>query len=83
VVNPIALRLAAQADAPGSAALNGLVALDGPAGSWLQNMPMPRGVPPRAVIARLEALRPLVADVATGAAALIDLGRQELLDGLV
>jgi hypothetical protein len=36
-----------------------------------------------ALITRLEALRPLIADVDTGAAALLELGRQELLDGLV
>jgi diguanylate cyclase (GGDEF)-like protein len=130
VVNPVALRLAAQADALGSAALgsaalDGLSALDGLAGgwpsladderqvaptrkdlvsivrflaatlltadqaifsdflNWLQNLLVPRGVPPQALIARLEALQPLVAGVDTGAAALIDLGRQELLDGLV
>jgi hypothetical protein len=39
-------------------------------------------VPPRALIAGLEALRPVVEAVDTGAALVLDLGRQGLLDGL-
>ncbi|MGA2828817.1 MAG: hypothetical protein ABSF03_22180, partial [Streptosporangiaceae bacterium] len=42
-----------------------------------------RGVPPQALITGLEALRPVVEAVDTGAALLLDLGRQELLDGAV
>ena len=49
---------------------------------WLQNLRIQRGVPPQALIAGLEALRPVVEAVDTGAALLLDLGRQELLDGL-
>jgi len=49
---------------------------------WLQNLLVPRGVPPRALIAGLEALRPVVEAVDTGAALVLDLGRQGLLDGL-
>jgi diguanylate cyclase (GGDEF)-like protein len=49
---------------------------------WLQNLLVRRGLPPQALIAGLEALRPVVADVDTGAAQLLDLGRQELLDSL-
>ena len=48
---------------------------------WLQNLLVDRGVPPQALIAGLEALRPVVEAVDTGAALLLDLGRQELLDG--
>ncbi len=47
---------------------------------WLQNLLVQRGVPPQALMAGLESLRPVVADVDTGAARLLDLGRQELLD---
>ena len=50
--------------------------------NWLQNLLVQRGVPPQALISGLEALRPVVAAVDTGAALLLDLGRQELLDGL-
>ena len=49
---------------------------------WLQNLLVRRGVPPQALIAALEALRPAVEAVDTGAALLLDLGRQELVDGL-
>jgi hypothetical protein len=49
---------------------------------WLQNLLVQRGVPPQALIAGLGALRPVVEDVDTGAARLLDLGRQELLDRL-
>ena len=49
---------------------------------WLQNLLVQRGVPPQALIAGLEALRPVVEAVDAGAALLLDLGRQELLDGL-
>lgn len=120
VVDPVALRLAAQADTLGSAALDALAggswlslgdderqavrtqkalvtivrflaatlltadqAILTDSLDWLQNLLVPRGIPPQALITRLEALRPLVAGVDTGAAALLDLGRQELLDGLV
>jgi diguanylate cyclase (GGDEF)-like protein len=48
---------------------------------WLQNLLAQRGVPPQALIAGLEALRPVIEAVDTGAALLLDLGRQELLDG--
>jgi hypothetical protein len=48
---------------------------------WLRNLLARRGVPTRALIAGLEALRPEVDAVDTGAAPLLDLGRQELLDG--
>lgn len=47
---------------------------------WLQDLLTHRGVPPQALIAGLGALRPVVADVDAGAALLLDLGRQELLD---
>ncbi len=47
---------------------------------WLQKLLVQRGVPPQALIAGLDALRPVVEDVDTGAARLLDLGRQELLD---
>jgi len=119
LVDPVALRLAAQADALGCAAFDSLPArfpamadygerqvartredlvfivrflaaallaadheifddfLD-----WLQNLLVPRGVPPQALIAGLEALRPVVEAVDTGAALVLDLGRQGLLDGL-
>jgi diguanylate cyclase (GGDEF)-like protein len=50
--------------------------------NWLQNLLVPRGVPPQALIAGLEALRPVVKAVDTAAALLLDLGRQELLAGL-
>jgi diguanylate cyclase (GGDEF)-like protein len=49
---------------------------------WLQNLLGQRDVPPQALIAGLEALRPVVEPVDTGAALLLDLGRQELLDEL-
>jgi GGDEF domain-containing protein len=49
---------------------------------WLQNLLVQRGVPPQALIAGHEALRPVVEAVDTGAALLLDVGRQELLDGL-
>ncbi len=50
--------------------------------NWLQKLLVQRGVPPQALIAGLEALRPVVEAVDTGAALLLDLGRQELLGGL-
>jgi diguanylate cyclase (GGDEF)-like protein len=116
-VDPVGLRLAAEADRLGGAAFGGLAArfpamadyderqaartredlvfivrflgatmlaadqaifsdfLD-----WLQNLLARRGVPPRALIAGLEALWPAVEAVDAGAALLLDLGRQELLD---
>jgi hypothetical protein len=49
---------------------------------WLQRLLVQRGVPPHALIAGLEALRPVIEAVDSGAALLLDLGRQELLDGL-
>ena len=50
--------------------------------NWLQNLLAYRGVPLQALIAGLEALRPEVEAVDAGAALLLDIGRQELLDGL-
>ncbi len=118
LVDPVALRLTAQADALGGAALDGLAAgfppmagyserrmartrenlvfivqflaatllaadqaIFGDFLSWLQNLVAQRGVPPQGLIASLEALRPLVEAVDNGAALLLDVGRQELLDG--
>jgi diguanylate cyclase (GGDEF)-like protein len=118
-VDPVALRLTAQADALGGAAFNGLAACFPPmAGyderriartredlvsivqflaaallaadqaifsdflNWLQNLLIHRGVPPEALITGIEALRPVVEAVDTGAALLLDLGHEELLDGL-
>ena len=118
-VDPIALRLAAQADALGGAAFDGLAARFPPMADydehrmactredlvfivrflaatllaadqaifgdflgWLQNLLVQRDVPPQALVAGLEALRPVVEAVDTGAALLLDLGRQELLEGL-
>jgi diguanylate cyclase (GGDEF)-like protein len=115
--DPVALRLTAQADALGGAALDGLTALFAPMADyderqiartredlvftvrflaatllaaddaifgdfldWLQHLLAQRGVPPQALIAGLEALRPVVEAVDTGAALLLDLGRQGLLD---
>ena len=49
--------------------------------NWLQKLLLQRGVPPQALIAGLEALLPVVKAVDTGAALLLDLGHQELLDG--
>ena len=49
---------------------------------WLHTLLILRGVPPLALVAGLEALRPVIGAVDTGAALLLDLGRQELLDGL-
>ncbi len=119
LVDPVALRLSAQADALGGAAFAGLAARFAPMADyderqiartredlvfivqflaatllaadqaifadflyWLQNLLIQRGVPPQALIAGLRALRPGVEAVDTGAALLLDLGRQELLDGL-
>jgi diguanylate cyclase (GGDEF)-like protein len=48
---------------------------------WLHTLLILRGVPPLALVAGLEALRPVIGAVDTGAALLLDLGRQELLDG--
>jgi diguanylate cyclase (GGDEF)-like protein len=118
-VDPVALRLTAQADALGGAAFGGLAAFFPPMAGyderrmtrtredlvsivqflaasllaadqaifgdflyWLQNLLVQRGVPPQALIAGLEALGPVVEAVDTGAALLLDLGHQELLDGL-
>ena len=119
LVDPVALRLTAQADALGGAALDGLAARFQPMAdyderqlartredlvfivqflaaallaadqamfgdflSWLHNLLVQRGVPPRALIAGLEALRPVVEAVDAGAALVLDVGRQELLHGL-
>jgi hypothetical protein len=49
---------------------------------WLQALLVQRGVPPQALIAGLEALRPVVEAVDAGAALLLNLGHRELLDGL-
>jgi diguanylate cyclase (GGDEF)-like protein len=118
-VDPIALRLSAQADALGGAAFAGLAARFPPMADydecrvartredlvfivrflaatllaadqaifgdflgWLQDLLVQRGVPPQALVAGLAALRPVVEAVDAGAALLLDLGRQELLDGL-
>ena len=48
---------------------------------WLQTLLVLRGVPPQALVAGLEALRPVIGAVDTGAALLLDLGRQELPNG--
>jgi diguanylate cyclase (GGDEF)-like protein len=48
---------------------------------WLQVLLGQRGVPPQALIAGLEALRPVIEAVDAGAARQLDLGRQGLLDG--
>jgi diguanylate cyclase (GGDEF)-like protein len=117
-VDPVALRLNAQADALGGAAFDNLAARFPPMAdyderrlartredlvfvvqflaatllaaddaifgdflSWLQTLLLKRGAPPQALIAGLEALRPVVEAVDTGAALLLDLGRQGLLDG--
>jgi diguanylate cyclase (GGDEF)-like protein len=116
-IDQVALRLAAQADVLGSAALDGFATRFQPSAGWdehqlsriqedlvfivrylaaallaadhaifrdflywRQNLLVQRGVPRRALNAELEALRPPVAAVDTGAALLLDLGRQELLD---
>jgi diguanylate cyclase (GGDEF)-like protein len=119
LVDPVALRLTAQAEALGSAALN-VLAVGWPQAdadderliartqkalvfivrylaatlmvadqaifseylSWLQKWLAPRGVPPQALIAELEALQPLVEAVDSRAALLLDHGRQQLLDAL-
>jgi hypothetical protein len=49
---------------------------------WLQNLLVRRGVPPQALVAGLDALRPVIEPVDTGAALLLDLGRQGLVDGM-
>jgi len=119
LVDPVALRLTAQADALGGAAFDGLTArfpamadydesqiariredlvfvvrflaatllaadqeIFGDFLDWLQNLLVQRGVPPQALIAGLEALRPVIEAVDTGAGLLLDLGRQGLLNGL-
>ena len=119
LVDPVALRLSAQADALGGAAFGGLAVRFAPMADyderqmartredlvfivqflaatllaadqaifadflyWLQHLLAQRGVPPQALIAGLTALRPGVEAVDAGAALLLDLGRQELLDGL-
>jgi diguanylate cyclase (GGDEF)-like protein len=118
LVDQVALRLSAQADALGGAALDDLAArfpamadygerriarvredlvlivqflaaallaadqsIFGDFLIWLRNLLVQRDVPPRALVAGLEALRPVVEAVDTGAALLLDLGRLELLDG--
>jgi diguanylate cyclase (GGDEF)-like protein len=118
-VDPVGLRLTAQADVLGGAAFHGLAARFPPMTDydesqvahtredlvfivrflaaavlaadhaifsdfldWRQNLLVSRGVPPLALDARLEALRPVVEVVDTGAARLLDLGRQQLLGGL-
>jgi diguanylate cyclase (GGDEF)-like protein len=48
---------------------------------WLQVLLVQRGMPPQALIAGLEALRPVIEAVDTRAALLLDRGRQGLLDG--
>jgi methanogenic corrinoid protein MtbC1 len=119
LVDPVALRLAAQADALGGAALDGLAARFPPTAdyderrmartredlvfivqflaatllaadpaifadflNWLRELLAQRGVPAQALIAGLEALRPVVEAVDAGAALLLNLGHRELLDGL-
>ena len=119
LVDPVALRLTAQAGALGGAALAGLAARFPPMADyderrmartredlvfivqflaaallaadqtifcdflgWLETLLVQRGVPPQALITGLEALRPVVEAADAGAALLLDLGRQELLDGL-
>ena len=118
-VDPVGLRLTAQADVLGGAAFDGFAARFPPMTDydesqvahtredlvfivrflaaallaadhaifsdfldWRQNLLVSRGVPPQALNARLEALRPAVEVVDTGAACLLDLGRQQLLGGL-
>jgi diguanylate cyclase (GGDEF)-like protein len=49
---------------------------------WLQILLVRRDVPPQALIAGLDALRPVIEAVDAGPALLLDLGRQGLLDGL-
>jgi diguanylate cyclase (GGDEF)-like protein len=119
LVDPVAVRLFAQAEALGGAALDGLAARFAPMADydqrqlartgedlvfivqflaatllaadqtifsdflyWLQELLVNRGVPPQALIAGLEALRPIVEAVDNGAALLLDLGRRELADRL-
>ena len=116
-VDPAGLRLSAQADVLGRAALYGFTALVPRVAdyderqlartqedlvyivrflaatllaadhaifsdflNWLQNLLVPRGVSRQALNAGLEALRPEVEAVDKGAALLLDLGRQELLE---
>jgi len=118
-VDPVGLRLAAQADVLGAAAFDGLAACFPPMTDhdenqaaatredlvfivrflaaallaadrvifsdfldWRQNLLVSRGVPPHALDARLDALRPVVEVVDSGAARLLDLGRRHLSDGL-
>jgi hypothetical protein len=47
---------------------------------WLQVLLVERGVPPYALIAGLEALRPVVEAADDGAVRLLDAGRQQLVD---
>jgi diguanylate cyclase (GGDEF)-like protein len=49
---------------------------------WQQNLLVQRGVPPQALIAGLDALRPAVEAFDTRAAQLLDLGRQQFADRL-
>ena len=49
---------------------------------WRQHLLPSRGMPPLALTARLEALRPVVEVVDAGAARLLDLGRRHLPDGM-
>jgi diguanylate cyclase (GGDEF)-like protein len=50
--------------------------------NWLQDLLGHRDVPPRALITGLEALRPVVEAVDAGALAMLDRGRQGLVDAL-
>ena len=115
-VDPVGLRLSAQADVLGRAALDGFAARFPRAAfyddrqlararadlvsvvrvlaaavlaadpailrdylDWLQNLLAPGGIPPQALNAGLEALRPEVEAIDTGAARLLDRERRELL----
>jgi hypothetical protein len=49
--------------------------------TWLQDLLVHRGVPSPALPAGLLALRPLVKDIDTAAAVLLDVGRRMLVDG--
>jgi hypothetical protein len=49
---------------------------------WLQVLLVERGVPPYALVAGLEALRPVVEAADAGAVRLLDAGRQQLFDAL-
>jgi hypothetical protein len=49
--------------------------------AWLQDLLAHRAVPSLALVAGLEALRPLVEDIGPEAAVLLDVGRRMLVDG--